>query len=55
MGTVDHTLYDTTSILRFITKRYALPMLPGLAARDQAMKANNNGKTLGDLTKALKL
>ncbi len=54
MGTVDHTLYDTTSILRFITKRYSLPVLPGIAARDQAMKAND-GKTLGDLTQALKL
>ena len=29
-GYVDHTQYDTTSILRFITKRFALPILPGL-------------------------
>ena len=38
-GFVDHTLYDTTSILRFITKRFDLPVLPGLAARDAALKA----------------
>ncbi len=29
---VDHTLYDTTSILSFITKRFELPVLPGMAA-----------------------
>ena len=29
-GIVDHTHYDTTSILRFITRRFELPMLPGL-------------------------
>ncbi|MES1261776.1 MAG: acid phosphatase, partial [Acidobacteriota bacterium] len=29
-GFVDHTPYDTTSILRLITKRFALPLLPGL-------------------------
>ena len=32
-GTVDHTLYDTTSITRFITRRFDLPMLDGLKAR----------------------
>ena len=51
-GFVDHTLYDTTSILRFITKRFALPTLPGLTARDQALKANGQ-PPLGDLTAAL--
>ncbi|TIV90215.1 MAG: acid phosphatase, partial [Mesorhizobium sp.] len=30
MGTVDHTQYDTTSILRFITARYDLPVLQGI-------------------------
>ena len=54
MGTVDHTLYDTTSILRFITKRYDLPVLEGLATRDAALKANNQ-PPLGDLTQALNL
>jgi phospholipase C len=33
-GFVDH--YDTTSILRFVTKRFALPTLAGLQARDAA-------------------
>jgi acid phosphatase len=51
---VDHTPYDTTSILRFITKRFDLPTLPGMAARDAAMKANG-GQPMGDLTRALKL
>lgn len=54
MGTVDHTLYDTTSVLRFITHRFDLPVLPGLAARDAAMAAAGSGQ-LGDLTAALEL
>ena len=29
-GYVDHTPYDTTSILQFISKRFGLPMLPGI-------------------------
>jgi acid phosphatase len=37
---VDHTYYDTTSILKFITKRFELEPLPGI--RPQA----------GDLTNA---
>ena len=52
MGAVDHTLYDTTSVLRFITKRFDLPVLPGLASRDAALKANNQ-PPMGDLTAAL--
>jgi phospholipase C len=51
---VDHTQYDTTSILRLVTKRFDLPMLPGLAARDTALKAGGN-KPMGDLTNALTL
>jgi phospholipase C len=51
-GTVDHTLYDTTSILRFITNRWNLPVLPGIAARDAALAAHGSPK-LGDLTAAL--
>jgi acid phosphatase len=51
-GFVDHTLYDTTSILRFITKRFALPTLPCLRARDEAPAINGN-QPLGDLTNAL--
>jgi len=40
-GFVDHTAYDTTSILKFITRRFGLQPLPGVR---QAM---------GDLTDAL--
>ena len=53
-GTVDHTQSDTTSILRFITKRYDLPVLPGLLERDAALKANGH-PPMGDLTEALDL
>ncbi len=51
-GTVDHTLYDTTSILRFITRRFDLPVLEGLKTRDAAMAAAGSGR-LGDLTGSL--
>jgi acid phosphatase len=51
-GYVDHTQYDTTSILAFITRRYGLPELPGLTARAAAFKAHG-GKPNGDLTAAL--
>ncbi len=51
-GYVDHSTYDTTSILRFITHRFALPVLPGIAERDAALKANGS-PALGDLTGAL--
>jgi phospholipase C len=53
-GYVDHTQYDTTSILRLITKRFGLPVLAGIQVRDQAVRANRSG-TLGDLTGALVL
>lgn len=53
-GTVDHTLYDTTSVLRFVTNRWKLPVLDGIAARDAALAANGMPK-LGDLTAALEL
>ena len=53
-GTVDHTLYDTTSILRFITHKCNLPMLPGITTRDAALAAAHQPK-LGDLTPALVL
>jgi acid phosphatase len=51
-GFVDHTLDDTTSILRFIIRRFDLPMLQGLALRDKAMREAGSGK-IGDLTEAL--
>jgi phospholipase C len=53
-GFVDHTLYDTSSILLLITKRFELPTLPGLAARTAAISAHG-GPPLGDLTAALDL
>lgn len=53
-GYVDHTAYDTTSILRFITHRFGLPVLPGIVARDAGIAANGN-PPLGDLTAALNL
>jgi acid phosphatase len=31
-GYVDHTQYDTTSIIKFITRRFALEPLPGVRA-----------------------
>ena len=40
-GFVDHTQYDTTSILKFITRRFGLESLPGVRAE------------MGDLTNAL--
>jgi len=42
-GYVDHTAYDTTSILKFITKRFDLEPLPGVRAN------------MGDLTNAFDL
>ncbi len=51
-GLVDHTLYDTTSILRLITRRFGLPELAGLKARDVAMAKVGEAR-LGDLTPAL--
>ena len=54
MGTVDHSQYDTTSILRFVTTRYDLPVLQGLVARDNALRANSL-PVMGDLTAALDL
>jgi acid phosphatase len=53
-GTVDHTQYDTASILRLITRRFGLPALPGLTARDTALKAAG-APAMGDLTNALNL
>ncbi|HVZ51358.1 MAG TPA: acid phosphatase [Pseudolabrys sp.] len=53
-GYVDHTQYDTTSILRFVTERFDLPALPGLTERDAALKAHNE-PPMGDLTAALDL
>ena len=51
-GTVDHTVYDTASILRLITRVHGLEKLDGLTERDNAMAAR--GQTpMGDLSNAL--
>ena len=51
-GHIDHTFYDTTSVIRFITHRYDLPELPGIKERDASLKKNHSPR-LGDLTDAL--
>ena len=53
-GTVDHSQYDTASVLRLITRRFGLSTLPGLAQRDSALTANG-GTAMGDLTATLTL
>jgi acid phosphatase len=51
-GVVDHSFYDTTSILRFITRLHDLPLLEGLKVRNEAFAARN-ALPPGDLTGAL--
>lgn len=51
-GTVDHTVYDTASILRLITRVFQLETLDGLKQRDEAMIARGQ-KPMGDLSNAL--
>jgi len=51
-GTVDHTVYDTASILRLITRVFQLETLDGLKQRDDAMIARGQ-KPMGALTNAL--
>lgn len=53
-GYVDHTIYDTGSIARFLTRRFGLEKLPGLTMREEAMVAAG-GPPPGDLTNALEL
>jgi acid phosphatase len=53
-GTVDHTPYDTGSILRLITRRFDLEPLPGITRRDQGLAAHG-APPMGDLTEALEL
>jgi len=52
-GTVDHTQYDSASTIRLIAKRFNLAALPGITARDNALKAVTGGKAMGDLTASL--
>jgi acid phosphatase len=53
-STVDHTPYDTASILRLLIRRFDLDPLPGIIRRDQAL-AEHGEAPLGDLTGALDL
>jgi len=53
-GTVDHTQYDTESILRLITRRFDLEVLPGITQRDSGLAAHG-APPMGDLTHALDL
>ena len=53
-GIVDHTQYDTESILRLITRRFDLEVLPGIAKRDAGLAAHG-AAPMGDLTEALNL
>jgi acid phosphatase len=54
LGSIDHTQYDTTSILRFLTKRFELPVLRGISERNAALEANGE-PPMGDLTAALNI
>ncbi|AZE51150.1 Acid phosphatase [Pseudomonas chlororaphis] len=51
-GTVDHTVYDTASILRLVTRVFQLEPLDGLKRRDAAMIARGQAP-MGDLSNAL--
>jgi acid phosphatase len=51
-GYVDHTVYDTGSILRLVTRVFGLETLDGLKLRDDAMRARGQ-MPMGDLTHAL--
>jgi len=53
-GYVDHTVYDTASILRLITRVFDLETLDGIRMRDDAMAARGQAG-MGDLTNALNL
>ena len=53
-GFVDHTQYDTGSILRFLTRRFELQPLPGVLERDAGLRAHG-AAPMGDLSNALQL
>ncbi|WP_133646449.1 acid phosphatase [Paraburkholderia flava] len=53
-GYVDHTVYDTNSILRLISRVHGLAPLDGVRVRDRAF-AQNGLAPLGDMTGALDL
>jgi acid phosphatase len=53
-GSVDHTQYDTESILRLLTRRFDLNELAGMKMRAAALAAHG-AAPMGDLTGALAL
>ncbi|HEY4133347.1 MAG TPA: acid phosphatase [Gemmatimonadaceae bacterium] len=53
-GTIDHTQYDTGSILRFISSVFGLDPLRGITRRDSSLVAAGKPR-MGDLTNALNL
>ncbi|HEX7338939.1 MAG TPA: acid phosphatase [Rhodanobacteraceae bacterium] len=53
-GHVEHTVFDTGSIQRFLNRRFGLNPLPGIVLRDQSMR-KHNGFAPGDLTSTLDL
>jgi acid phosphatase len=53
-GHVDHTICDTNSILRFITRLHGLVPLEGVVRRDKAMAARGQ-KLMGDLSHCLQI
>lgn len=52
-GEVDHNVYDTGSSCGFSSRRFGLPKLPGLIAREKAM-IDAGGIPPGDLTNCLR-
>lgn len=52
-GVVDHTPYDTGSVIRLISHTFDLPLLKGIEQRDAGLKAHGE-PAMGDLTNALK-
>jgi acid phosphatase len=53
-STVDHTPYDTGSIMRLMIRRFDLASLPGIVQRDRAL-VEHGEPPMGDLTNALDL
>lgn len=51
-GHVEHTQYDTGSVLRLISRVYDLPVLPGLKLRDESLQKHGH-PPMGDLTEVL--
>jgi acid phosphatase len=53
-SSVDHTPYDTGSIMRLMIRRFGLETLPGIERRDRAL-VEHGEPPMGDLTNALDL